>query len=118
MLDRPDQVYMESFFSHRSAVSDKAGGCGTAGCIAGFLAFRSRKRCKTLEDAANYDNTAGSAIKYAGLTKPQAIRLFYIQNWPVRFFKAYQAQKRNGAVAVASVVVKRIEHFIKTQGRQ
>jgi hypothetical protein len=42
ILDHPDQFYMGGFFSAYTA-NGKAGGCGTAACIAGWAVYLHRR---------------------------------------------------------------------------
>lgn len=97
MREHPDQVNMDSWYSSYLPVLgfEEPGGCGTAGCIAGwfaFIAMKKKKRVTTLAEARklvddNQSETIWSeqaeaiAREAAGLTSKQAYRLFLDYNW-------------------------------------
>lgn len=93
---------------HRSAEAlcelpkDKQVGCGTTHCIAGWAQVLSPKR-DCLMDAER------DASRLLGLTANEATRLFYADEWPSGFGR-WNATKKQAAA--------RIEHFIKTGGRE
>jgi hypothetical protein len=89
--------------------------CNTLGCIAGWTCHLSgdtpRKR-----NSFNYER----ARKALGLTPKEADRLFaYTWNigaWPEKFLQKYDAAKTPAGRARAAA--QRIEHFIKTDGKE
>jgi hypothetical protein len=86
--------------------------CGTVGCIAGWAAL--------LNVTENPDEfrkhvdmmTQKNGKRALKLTLPQCRRLFFLSGWPSKFQTLFL---RGDSVKAA---VKRIEHFIKTGGRE
>jgi hypothetical protein len=121
MKDMPDQVIMSSYFDESLDLLDNppAGGCGTAACIAGFAIFRAHK-APDLYNASKFNvaRIAGCEFDLAkealGLSTRQGQRLFSEKGWPTKFRKALLHAKT--AKAYTAVVIKRIDHFIKTKG--
>lgn len=91
----------------------EAPSCGTTACIAGWA-------------VAKYDGTViredsmeKQAAEILGLTKRQAGRLFYIDDWPDAFLDPYEnARDVSDAITAANIAADRIDHFIKTKGAE
>jgi len=124
MLKRPTQVNMYDWATDENAIGDEPGGCGTAGCIAGFaLARRSfrgnlmKMRDRYCRDGRNPETHAAIALD---LTDEEADRLFYLDHWPVELQRAYtDAYSYTGdQLTVAKVTAKRIKLFVKTKGKK
>jgi hypothetical protein len=121
ILAEPKRLHMSSFMMRQSArnVLSSVGGkpvgypkCGTAACIAGWAVI--------LEDGLPQGYLTGAQIydraqELLGLHVGQADRLFYRMSWPDEF---YDMGGDDGTQKTAEVAVKRIEHFIKTEGRE
>lgn len=99
--------------------------CGTVACIAGFATILSRDYGATpprsftskavVVQAANesYEKEGAKAL---GLIPRQAVRLFYIGEWPSRYQRDYMhahSSKRR-----AQVTCKRIDAFIRSGGKR
>ena len=116
ILEEPKQFDMSWWF-----LAGRAPGiipnCGTAACIAGWGIAIDRKISHEMARrmAANH-NVSHEASKAFGLHDRQADCLFSVSRWPERFRKQYK--KRVSPLAKAKVAVARIEHFIKTEGRE
>lgn len=91
--------------------------CGTAACIAGWVV--------TISMGVNPDKAANSevctlsstAVKAAGilnLKEEEVDRLFYFSQWPKRFRKFDD----EGTEEFAQQAIKRIDHFIETDGKE
>ncbi len=101
--------------------------CGTTACIAGFATILSwrgkdyprafRKKVESLEaDESRIPDYEEHATKVLGLTRLQAMKLFYASDWPHEFEHAILHAET--AKEQAKVAIDRIELFIKTKGRQ
>jgi hypothetical protein len=95
-----------------------ANGCGTRGCIAGHTLLLGRKdlkgkRTAEIEKILHKEQRGGDGIftgaarKLLRISEPAAARLFI--NWPAPF---------SASLNKAKVAAARIEHFIKTRGRE
>lgn len=111
--------------------------CGTAACIAGHtllhLGYKPIKE-RYYDDRTEFDvyqmtNPRGRTIKIwpaakreLGLTQIQAVKLFQPEEWPVEFggagYHNYYGDGKPQLYNNPKVAVKRIEHFIKTKGRE
>lgn len=112
--------------------------CGTVLCIAGQAVdiagefkpiFDYVSGFGTVKFARNVINKDGHVFEYTdaammalGLTEPQALRLFYVDNWPRQFGHRYDASdngRRNmkNLAERAKITSERIDYFIKTGGR-
>lgn len=123
ILKRSDQFVMSALFNQYLDNDRKAGGCGTAGCIAGWalhLASGNKTLDKTREESKRYVNR--SLLKKAGDLIGIKIRrnkdgvmfhpLFFAHLWPAPFQSQYDFATNSRSVArIASA---RIEHYIKT----
>lgn len=100
--------------------------CGTVGCLAGMACHMEGKKLVAgtgmTEDDLVISREAGWIL---GLSNVQASRLFYLDTlhgnagggtWPKRFENAYL--KAGTLEEKAKIAAKRIDHFIKTDGRE
>lgn len=111
--------------------------CGTAACIAGHtllhLGYKPIKE-KDYDGRMEFDgyemtNSRGKTVQIwpaarreLGLTQVQAEKLFQPESWPVEFGGSEDPVYTGGTNPQLynnpKVAVKRIEHFIKTKGRE
>ena len=87
--------------------------CGTTACIAGHVMRLNGQsmHCSLIN--------SGHVARLLGLDKLQAEALFYVGGWPTKFQEAYgKASDRQDNVRMAAVAAERIDHFIKTKGRE
>ncbi len=112
MLERPTQVNMEQWITAYPPIklNHQVEGCGTAGCIAGWSIFLAKELVR-LSDAWTIDDLPGRARETLGLNHQEAYSLFYFSGWPLEFQEALG--RANNPVEYASVVARRIEHFIE-----
>lgn len=98
--------------------------CGTKCCIAGTatLLDNPRQYLRWLKDESD-DKVQFAATHALGLTESQAGRLFFLpgwnddyQGWPDKFAKRYN--RASTAKGRAKVAADRIDHFIKTRGKE
>lgn len=95
----------------------KAGGCGTAACIAGWTCHVALENKKLVEtDAAIGFEAARKATELLELSRNQAACLFYHSAWPRRFAEQHEDAKTLSDRARAAA--RRIDHFIKTKGKE
>lgn len=89
--------------------------CGTAGCIAGWACILSAK--KGTDPYELYTDTAvgAEAQELLGITFYERHRLFEPIFWPMQFTAGLAD---DGKAKTAKVAAARIEHFIKTEGRE
>lgn len=120
ILKAPTQFEMAWWFQASLAYKcwrRKIRGCGTAACIAGWVLHVSG-RSKTVQATA--EKTFNTMDKASGLLKladdMEASRLFGLRYWPSQFRAGYESSacpaKR------ARIAAARINHFIKTKGRE
>ena len=121
ILKRPTQFNMNWWFQKRDSLGNRAGGCGTAACIAGWaVAIAGTEKGETIRLAefsggSFFDtNTPDSAKSILDISDDHAHRLFDRSNWPMR----YLDERANTSMKVAKLAAARIEHFIKTKGRE
>lgn len=105
--------------THEDTVSP----CGTAGCIAGWTVAEARLR--NLRNSPRAGPGSSLVEKQAafllGLEPAQANRLFMVGQWPKEFRERHgedEAYDEDVRLHRSKVVVERIEHFIKTDGRE
>lgn len=85
--------------------------CDTAHCIAGWAQVLVFPRN---DDLMTVERDARRALRTR--SRVSAFRLFHLRNWPLRFNKAYlHAESPKGR---AHVTCQRIDHFIKTKGKE
>jgi hypothetical protein len=83
--------------------------CGTVACIAGWTCEIGAKYPKRIKDHARV------AQRLLGLGKRESLRLFVPSAWPNQF---HAGCEDDGTPETAKLAVARIEHFIKTKGRE
>jgi hypothetical protein len=120
ILANPETLDMQTWGNNASYSP-----CGTVGCMAGFcdwlMAVDGHKN--TLFVASGELTTRfiddeesvviNNAKQFLGITESQADSLFYTWNWP-RDFRGEYADAEDYSIEVASVVVRRIDHFLAT----
>lgn len=93
--------------------------CDTAACIGGW-AIALDKNFKLAKagvlDAQSRRPTSERAAQALGLRRAIAERLFYVDEWPSPFREQYDDAL--GRAGRARVAARRIEHFIKTKGKE
>lgn len=85
------------------------GKCGTAGCIAGWACILEGEKALI---PSEYERKARLLLS---LNKLEAERLFYPMHWPQKFSGG---SKDDGKSKTAKVAAARIEHFIRTKGKE
>ena len=105
------------------ALGKQAPPCGTVACIAGHVDWMAHPRLFAASVAlGDYDDSiVKRAAKELGLgfelsQDTNAGRLFFDNEWPEKFQAALAEAKT--PLQRAEVAVKRIEHFIKTNGKE
>ena len=105
------------------ALGKQAPPCGTVACIAGHVDWMTHPRLFAASVAlGDYDDSiVERAAKELGLgfepsQDTKAGRLFFDNEWPEKFQAALAEAKT--PLQRAEVAVKRIEHFIKTNGKE
>ena len=114
ILKEPKQFCMGQWFN------DDLGGiaipnCGTAACIAGWaMTLHGGYKKPSLADNEYLRTGQVPGMYNLELNRKQSERLFYFDQWPVRF----KQKKVEGTKAFAVQAVRRIDHFIKTKGAE
>ncbi len=143
ILAEPKRINMHGFGTavdpDRAEESELYPPCNTKGCIAGWAIFNNRPRLweKVLNATAtsisgkafieDFYRPEKMAIRILGISKEQAMRLFYFEDWgfeykgeylgwPNKFVSRYNKAKTDKIRA--KVTAERIEHFIKTNGAE
>ena len=107
------------------ALGKQAPPCGTVACIAGHVDWMTHPRLfaasVAIDRFARDDSIVERAAKELGLgfelsQDTYAGRLFFDNEWPEKFQAALAEAKT--PLQRAEVAVKRIEHFIKTNGKE
>ena len=108
------------------ALGEEAPPCGTVACIAGHVDWMTHPRLfaasVAIDRFARDDSIVERAAKELGLNRFElsqdtyAGRLFFDDEWPKKFQAAFSKAKT--PLQRAKVAVKRIEHFIKTNGKE
>ena len=107
------------------ALGEEAPPCGTVACIAGHVDWMTHPRLfaasVAIDRFARDDSIVERAAKELGLgfdpsQDTNAGRLFFDDEWPKKFQAAFSKAKT--PLQRAKVAVKRIEHFIKTNGKE
>ena len=129
--EKPSKALMDSYIELKDQYKDKfepgeeINFCTTHLCVAGTALVLSGKAklqwteyyvqfmsAKTGNQICDYFN---AARKVLGIGVNQAHHLFYEEEWPAQF----QSDKNTtGSRHLAKMMVARIEHFIKTKGRE
>jgi hypothetical protein len=109
ILAEPKQFQMEEFWTYYIS-NVKIPNCGTAACIGGWAMCLTRK-IKPAELALRgwRDNLVAIEI---GTDLIKLKKLIWFYNWPEKF----RHVRKEGTVAFARQAVRRIEHFIQTNG--
>jgi hypothetical protein len=84
--------------------------CGTAACIAGWTMLLSKV------DPSTVDSYSAAASELLGIGNTFHNPLFYTDDWPLEYEAAYKNAKT--PAGRARVAARRIEHFIKTDGKE
>lgn len=126
ILAHPDQFDMAGYFGRyiwfstkTGSVKRPAGGCGTAACIGGwgvFLARKLRTLAQTEHAVGGTVDAHDEAVTALDLTRGEALRLFYIIQWPQKFKTRYN--KAKSVRPRARAAAERISWFIKTKGAE
>lgn len=135
---RPAQFNMDRWFSQHPNVPH----CGTTACLAGWAltldARKAHQKASPLKAARQFLESCGERqrtyIRVGGLynfrmveqgamlleiSKEQAEKLFFVHNWPSNFRNEYQSNVDfNHQLKAAQIVSDRIDHFIKTDGKE
>lgn len=82
--------------------------CGTAACIAGWTVLLMDGK----EDAGNFRQRA---MDHLQISRIQADRLFYTEDWPREFCEAYT--NATTPTEKVNIAVARINYFIETDGK-
>jgi len=92
--------------------------CGTTCCIAGAAYIIENKIEKTLSKTrVEWEIVRNTAVKVLGIPdRERTEKLFYDEYWPLKFKIQYDDAET--PLQRAKVGVARIEHFIKTDGRE
>jgi hypothetical protein len=111
ILEHPLNTNMEQWVVHNRPSAP----CGTVGCIAGWtIANADIKKLRRLKEPVSemarvrFQNRAQ---KLLGLTKSQASRLFYKDDWPANLRSQYV--NTLDKTEEAKVIAKRIDRFIE-----
>ncbi len=112
ILAEPEHFDMEEFF--------KESDCGTFACIAGFAVAVERRQLVAKFNLKNFyvsgKTTSEYAIEFLELDYKESGYLFHDMGWPQQFRDRYR--KAITAKERAQIAVDRIEHFIKTDGKE
>lgn len=111
ILKHHRQFDMSYWFTGRDATGKPAGGCGTAGCIAGWAVHLARKNKTLAATRAEVESAAAEARQLLGLGAIEAGRLFFSEHWPSDLHTRYVNAKTSYLAARAAAT--RIERFIK-----
>lgn len=104
--ETPQSLNMEVFVSHLSGEEAQAAGCGTVGCIAGWLVTLFKDRV-----SPEMHSTDSKATALLGLDfEEDSHKLFFLWGWPIRFSNLYF---HAGPDQRAAVTCKRIDYFIE-----
>lgn len=115
ILEEPKRLYMTSYMNFRK--KDKIGRpfpkCGTTACIAGWACILTID----MEPALLYASTSigFEAQRLLDLSSDEKYRLFEPLGWPEQF---KQGASGDGKKKTAEIAAARIEHFIRTKGRE
>lgn len=110
ILKYPRQFNMDTWFCNRDSTGEEANRCGTAACIAGWTVALSDK--KNLKEASKDGSPAAErAERLLRLDWIAGAELFYQNDWPAQYDKAYDKAKT--AAGKAKVAAARIDAFIR-----
>ena len=117
ILAEPKRLYMTSFIrtkKHSGSIGRPYAKCGTAGCIGGWACILELKVKDPHEFWQRHD-VAGEARRLLELDYQQEYNLFEPSQWPKQFKRG---TSDDGKKKTAQIAVARIEHFIKTKGKE
>ena len=119
ILREPKQFYMGSWFANDSSyyIHYEIPNCGTTACIGGWAVVLG----KGFHNPREADEAIGSRIgrepeTQLQLTPEEGNRLFFSEHWPEQFRIAFDTAET--PEQRAQIAANRIEHFIKTEGRE
>lgn len=121
ILEEPKRLQMWTYVKLKGHVGSNTGEdeitrpwakCGTAACIAGWACVLKHGEIKARGLGAL---AHGNAAELLELNSEQANRLFLPDEWPEEFNKGF---RDDGRKKTAEVAAARIDHFIKTKGRE
>ena len=117
LLEEPRRFDMANWLTKASSADIlEMPPCGTACCIAGAAVIvNSGKTPAPMLEKRGF-MVESNAGKILGLTYAQKDRLFFVNSWPSRFKRAYR--RAATPLGRARAGVRRIEHFIKTKGKE
>lgn len=113
ILEEPKRIDMEFFLTREiEGYCPTYPPCGTVGCIACWACILTLGG-----DFSDNFNTDDIAAEKIGLSAVQRDNLFFDPRWPQEF-QFRLAETKPQTAEYARVVSDRIEHFIKTKGRE
>jgi hypothetical protein len=114
ILAEPKRFDMDTFGRRRDPkANDNAPRCGTVGCIAGWAVILTKRIPRNPKaEMPTIDHNDG--MEALNISDGEAKLLFYAVEWPEKF-SAYVA---DGSEKSAKIAAQRIEHFIKTKGKE
>ncbi len=117
ILKEPRKMNMEIWRMPIDCIPEKRRPpCNTVGCIAGWAVALDKKL--TSQQFYKIANIVELGLEALGLKDWfEGKKLFYPAYWPIKYYN--QLQKFNyGTKKYAEVVARRINHFIKTDGKE
>jgi hypothetical protein len=115
ILAEPKRLYMTSYLAFdRDVVDRPMPKCGTVGCIAGWACIIAMPKLSPQEIWRQFA-VGFKAMELLGLTDEEKFRLFEPGAWPKQFERG---TSDDGKKKTAEVAAARIEHFIKTKGKE
>ncbi len=136
IIKYPDQFDMSNWFEKKKGI----GRCGTSACLAGWavtIKNRSQNPLKValelfprdayrfnIESAPYLGGRFNSemenlGMEYLEISKREAERLFFTTCWPQKYESVYlNAIRAKHYKKAARIAFNRINHFIKTEGRE
>jgi hypothetical protein len=137
MKAHPQQTNMNSdYVPHLPANKDS---CGSSGCLFGWACYLfSEFKCtppggtvyiegaralalpEPTDSHSWVDDHESNVIRRRSEPDRMAAALFFIDHWPTKFKKKYNKAEctYQGQAALAEIVSARVEHFIKTDGKE
>jgi len=117
ILAEPKRLYMSSYIHTKEqgahVIERPFAKCGTVACIAGWACILTIKR-PPLEIWREF-SIGDEAKDILGLSTKEAFRLFEPGAWPVEFSSG---TSDDGKLNTAKVAIARINHFIRTKGKE
>lgn len=124
ILAEPAQFAMSDLYQRAGAINTDVDlprtsipNCGTAACIAGWTCSIAREMTpRDVDDGGPFGRDANAAEAKLDIDCGQGARLFFVYGWPKRFaFRWRNCKTLRGRARVAA---DRIEHFIRSRGRE